>query len=204
MAYATVADVRARSTQDAVGDAAEFADAVVEEGIAYATALVEDYCGTSFESRSHSLVLDGTGTRNLLLKHYETGRPLMYPRAITACTIDGVTINSSEYDTWKLHPHGELVRPSEVFPTTHAGQNITLTVDAYRMTAPTDDLLNAICLVARDWVLNTADRTHRRALQQTDNVGLVVLAQPGIHGPSGIPQADNVLKRYKVRHKGFA
>ncbi|RMH85148.1 MAG: hypothetical protein D6683_01375 [Actinomyces sp.] len=196
MAYTTVADVRSFSAGDDVASAAVFPDAVVQAGIDYATELIDDWCATSFEAKSFTATMDGTGTDRILLADAVTGRPILFPRSITSATVDGTAV--ADTSGWVLHPDGLVVRDAGTFPVSTQGRNVTIVGTAGVTTTVPADIKLAAEMIARDYVLSTADRVHERALQITDDVGVQVFAQPGKHGPTGIPRVNEILRRRRV------
>ena len=194
MAYATVAEVRAISIETATGDPNEVDDALVTDGISWAEELIDDFTRTSWELKAFSVTLDGNGRSTIRLVS-DVGRTVMYPATVTSSTIDGDAVASAEFDTWELHRHGVIARPTGLFPSASAGRNIVIAGTAGATAAADADIARATKLIARGYCLDALDRTHMGALTVTDDRGVTVLAMPGKHGPTTIPIANSILKR---------
>src|SRR6266487_623549 len=102
MAYAVIADVRAL---EGMGDAAVYPDATIQQGIDWATELIDGYCGTSFEAKTFSVTLDGNGSFALF-----TG--VLFIQSLTSVLIDGASVPVGSF---KARPEGYLVYTNGVF-----------------------------------------------------------------------------------------
>lgn len=204
MAYATTADVRAVSKEDAVGDENQVPDSDITAGISYAETVIDQYCGTSFEFRTFSVTIDGNGASSIRLVSDE-GRTVMYPQTLTSATIDGTAVDAGELATWKLHRHGVIARVEGLFPAAVGGRNVVVVGTAGMTSAPPVDIAQAASLIARQFALDAFNRANRRALTITDELGgQALLAQPGKHGPTGIPEVNQILKNRRRRRPGMA
>jgi hypothetical protein len=190
MAYATVAEVRAL---DGLADVTVYPDATLQQGIDYATKLIDDYCGTSFEAKAFSVTLDGTS-------NYAIGTGVMFIRSITSVIIDGVAQNVANFLGRR---EGYVVRTDgEVFPFSLWGSNIVIAGTAGVTTTPPDDIKWAARTIAREYALSLHSRVSARALNLTNEFGQIVLAQPGGQGrPTGMPDVNAVLNKPANKHK---
>ncbi len=202
MAYTTEDEVRAHSEADAVGDAQQVTSAKVAEAIAWAEALIDDYCGTSFEAKAFAVTLDGNGCSWIQLVS-EDGRLLSHPRSLTSVTIDGEAV--ADTSAWVLRPDGTIVRPSGTFPTATGGQNVVIAGTAGLTTAAPTLINRAAQQLARQYCLEDFQQQDPRALTITDELGgQTMLATPGRHGPTSIPAVNDILKRYRRRPPAIA
>jgi hypothetical protein len=199
VAYTTLAIVRA---MEGMSDSAVFTDATIEAAILEAVILIDDYTGTSWESDTWSITVDGTNTNRLSLEDPFNGqRRILFPRSITSVTVDGVS-EIAESASWGLFPEGFIIRDSGTFTYTKPGRNIVIAgTAAVTLTVPVDIALVARTL-ARQYTLDTVSRVDDRAVMMTTEVGTIRLSQPGKRWPTGMPQLDAILNRR--RHRGPA
>lgn len=186
MAYVTTEEIADLPFVDA--DPNYVNDTVIDEAIEYATALVNDYCGTTFESTAFSLTLDGTGTHEL-----NTGLPHLL--TVTACTVGDV---SQTVSGWTVYGYGLVISDTNSFARGNYGQNIVITGTAGHATIP-NDMKMAVKLIAGDyinrlWNGSASDRT----LSVSNEFGTTQFAVTGSKYPTGMPQVDAILNRYRV------
>ena len=198
MAYTDIAGVRAASAGDDVSDVATFPSALVTTSIVFAEELIDEATMTSFEAKVFTATMTGDGSCRLRLTDADIGRWIVYPRSITAVTIDGTSQASSVWAKWVLDPLGIVTRDTGTFPTTTTGRNITIVGTAGRTTTVPKLIKLAAELIARDYLLSQHDRTSQRALQRSDEFGTTVFAQPGKYGLTGIPQVNKILDRFSA------
>jgi hypothetical protein len=192
VAYTTVAVMR---TLDGLSNATVYPDAILQEGIDFATALIDQYCGTSFEYKAFSLTLDGTDSESLRL--YGPEGPLMFPRTISSCTIDGVAQTTSD---WVMYDHGVVVRDTGTFSYEHPGRNVVIAGTAGYSSAAPAEIAWACRTLARQYVLDLHSRIPDRALQVQSDLGNITIAQAGGPGrPTSLPDVNAVLNRYRHR-----
>jgi hypothetical protein len=187
MAYATVAEVRAL---EGLADTVIYPDATLQEGIDYATTVIDGYCGTSFELKAFSITLDGNG--NFVIP---TG--VMFIKTLATITIDGI---AQSVGNFYGRSDGLLVRADgDVFPHSSWGANVVVTGTAGFSTVAPPDIKWAARTLARDYVLSLKSRISGRALTVTNADGAVeVRAQPGGPGrPTALPDVNAVLNRNK-------
>lgn len=185
MAYATIAQLRAL---DGLDDVAAYPDATLQDGIDFATELIDDYCGTAFEYKAFTVTLDGEGRTSLFAD-------VLYMRTITSLKIDGVTFAG----TLRTYDWGVLAfTDGNVFPF---GSLIEIIGTAGMTAAAPKRIAWAARTIARDYCLNLHTRIPSRALQLTNELGQIeVRAQAGGPGrPTNMPDVNAVLNRYKAR-----
>lgn len=210
MGYATAQGVRDIGVGTVIADATLIDDALIDAGLAYAEDLIDDYTGTSHGAvgtaayKAFTVTLDGTGVNWIRLRDPDHGGTLMFPRSLTAVTIDSVTVASGVFSAWALKRHGIVVRGDGTFPTSTVGSNIVIAGTAGMTDAPPERVARAAKLIAREYALAAQDRTHLGAITVADQWGTTVLAQPGKHGPTPIPAVNDILKRLRRRPAGMA
>ena len=191
MAYTTLAEVRALSGLE---DEDPYSDANITEGIAWATDVIDEWCGVPFEPKAFTVTLDGTGRRTIW-----TEKPLLV--SLTAVSIDGVALSSSDWAAWALYEDGMIRRDEGVFAASTTGRNVVISGTHGHASVP-ESVAYAARTLARWYVLKLESETPSNAITATNEWGTVVLAQPGKHGPTPLPQVNEVLKRYRVRGFG--
>lgn len=187
MAYATVAEVRAL---DGLADVVAYPDATLQQGIDYATGLIDGYCGTSFEAKSFSVTLDGNGNFAILT-------PVLFIRTITSVSVDGVAQDVAQLLGRK---EGYVVRKDgDVFDYSPWGSNVVIAGTAGVTTTIPEEIKWAARTIARDYALNLHSRIPSRALTIQNEFGQVeVRAQAGGQGrPTALPDVNAVLNRNK-------
>lgn len=187
MAYAVVADVRAL---DGLADVTTYPDATLQTGIDYATALIDSYCGTSFEAKAFSVTLDGNS-------NYVIPTGVLFIRSITSVTINGVADSPSNYYGRK---EGLVVNVTGgFFPSSVFGANVVIAGMAGVTTTAPEDIKWATRTIARDYALSLHSRIPSRALTITSESGSIeVRAQAGGTGrPTALPDVNAVLNRNK-------
>jgi hypothetical protein len=187
VAYATVAEVRAL---DGLSDTIVYPDATLQQGIDYATGLIDAHCGTSFEAKSFSVTLDGTS-------NYALGTGVMFIRSITAVSVDGV---AQSVVNFMGRRDGYVVRTDgEVFAFSPWGYNVVISGTAGVTPTPSEEIKWAARTIARDYCLNPHSRIPSRALTIQNEFGTVeVRAQAGGQGrPTALPDVNAVLNRNK-------
>jgi len=186
VAYAAVADVRAL---DGLADTSVCPDATLQQGIDFATELIDGYCGTSFEAKSFSVTLDGSGTT----RQY-TG--VLFIRTLTSVTIDGVAQTLADI---VAQPDGVIVHKNGVFLRWWWGQNVAVAGTAGVTTTPSERIKWACRTIARQYALDLHSRIPSRALSVTNELGnFEVRAQAGGPGrPTNLPDVNAVLNANK-------
>ena len=188
--YATPAEVRAMDSL--TGESSTFSAADVVEGIAYATSIIDDYCGTSFVQRYHRDTLNGTGTDTIHLTQ-------MFPTTLLSATIDGTALSASKLSEIALFEDGSLVRKSDAWAFTQPGNGVVIEYEfgAAKTIAP--DLRLAAKTIARYFCLEQRSRIPDRAVAIQSDVGQIQLAQPGMNRPTPLPDVNVVLNRHRPR-----
>jgi hypothetical protein len=191
VAYATVAEVRAL---DGLADVTVYPDATLQQGIDYATALIDGYCGTSFEAKSFTVTLDGNSNAAILT-------PIMFIRTITSVTVDGISVNVANVYG---RSEGYVVRKDgDLFDYSDYGANVVISGTAGVTTTPPEEIKWAARTIARDYCLSLHSRIPSRALTIQNEFGQVeVRAQAGGPGrPTALPDVNAVLNKSWNKHK---
>ena len=186
MAYTTVAEVRAL---DGLADVTVYPDATLQDGIDFATELIDGYCGTSFEAKSFSVTLDGNGSSYLLT-------PVMFIRTITSVSFDGVAQVAADFVG---RNEGLVVSKVGVFPFAPFGNNVVVAGTAGFSTTPSPRMKWAARTIARQYALELHSRIPSRALSVSNELGqFEVRAQAGGQGrPTNMPDVNAVLNANK-------
>ncbi len=190
-AYTYPAEVRGMSS--IAGETDTFTAADVVEAISYATAIIDDYTGTSFVQRYHRDVLNGTSTDTIRVT-------AMFPETLLSVTIDGTAVSSSKLNEVALFEDGTLVRKSDVFTFTQPGNGVAIEYEAGVSTTAPADIRWAARTLARYHLLEQVSRIPDRAISVQSEFGQIQLAQPGMNKPSPLPDVNTVLNRH--RHRG--
>lgn len=189
MAYTTLSDVRALSK---LSDSAVYPDAEVTDGIAWATSIIDDWCGTSFEAKASTEVLDGndsdrifTGVANLI--------------SVTSASVDAVAV--ADVSGWTVRPGGVVVRDTGLFSSSVAGQNVSITVSAGAFASVPADIELAAKQLSRWYVLRLSSEAPDNAISMTTPDGAFRLnAMPGgKYGPTSLPEVNATLNRRSAR-----
>jgi hypothetical protein len=186
VAYAVVADIRAL---DGLSDIVVHPDATLQSGIDFATDLIDDYCGTSFEAKAFTVTKDGTGRVDLYIG-------VLFVATLTSVLIDGVSVPVGNF---KARPEGVLVRTDGVFTPSLYGLNVIVSGTAGVTSTPAEDIKWACRTVARQYALELHSRIPSRALQVSNELGQFEMrAQAGGPGrPTSLPDVNVVLNRNK-------
>lgn len=188
MPYATVAELRAL---DGLEDAAVYPDATLQDGIDYATEVIDSYTGAAFEPKAFRVRVRGY----LLAKEPVFLLGVRGPRTLTSATDDeGATVDVTG---WTADPDYDEVTPS----ATVAARWVTLEGTASATPTPPDGIKWACRTLARQWVLDLHSRVPDRALQVQNDFGQVTLAQAGGQPdrPTSLPDVNAVLNRHRHR-----
>lgn len=185
MAYVETEDIRAL---DGMDDEETFPDTMIEAAIEWATELIDDYCGTSFEHKDFTITLDGSNDRYLRL-------PILYPQSITACTIDGEPKSTTG---WVLQPEGLVAMASGSFTYTAPGRNVVISGTAGKTAEAPAQIKWACQTLARYFCAELVTRIPERAISLQNDFGQMNLAIAGGPGrPTAIPDVNAVLNRFK-------
>ena len=187
MSYTTITAVREVSGME---DVEVWSDAKVTDAITFAEALIDDYCGTSFEHKGFVETLDGTGTDTLRLY-------TIHPQTLTAVTVDGVAQTT---DDWSLRPEGLIVRDTGVFTYTSPGLNVSVSGTAGWTASAPEEVALAARSIAIGYLRQYEERIPQQALSVQSEFGQVMLAQPGAPWkPTEYPLVNSLLNRWRAR-----
>lgn len=192
MAYASIQDVRGL---DGLGDANAFPDAVVQEGLDNAKAIIDGYTGTTWEVEPFAVTTEGRPGRRLVI-------PVLFIVSLTSVSIDGEEVDASG---WVTLDHGEVIRTDG---GTFHGHTVTVegtagvvTCPTCRVAAPCPPIRWAARTLAAQHVRDLTSRIPDRALQVQSDFGLIHLAQAGGQPdrPTSLPDVNTVLNRHRHR-----
>lgn len=160
------------------GDArvSSFSQLDLRDHLTRASSFAETWCGVAFRPRKDREVIRGRGSSWVPLRWGAV-------RGVDRVLVDGTQIADFE-----VHVSGFLRLP---FATTG-------TVEVtYRhgYDAPPLDLARAVLLLTAAWAVR--DITPSRAVAEVTDVGVFRLSTPGRDGPTGLPEVDAVLARYR-------
>lgn len=186
MAYATVIELRAL---DGLADAAVYPDATLQDGIDYATELIDGYCGTSFEAKTFNVTVDGSGSVLQVVG-------VLFIRTLTSVTIDGVSQTIADI---VMRPDGTIVHKNGIFTAQWYGQNVNVQGTAGVTTTVPKRIAWAARTIGRDWCLNLHSRIPSRTISVSNELGqFEVRAQAGGPGrPTNLPDVNVVLNANK-------
>lgn len=160
----------------------------------------EEITGVAFGARATRAVLDGLGSTELWL-------PSMRCLAVSAAAIrergtaTWTALTGSEIADLLLYPNGLLVRES-LGSWTYGQRNIRIDYTHGWERVPLE-VRRAGLWVLRDHL--TGNNLPRNAISQVDELGTFQLSTPGIRGAwFGIPEVDEVLRRYMEKVPGLA
>ncbi len=181
--------------QPGLADEAKFPLSVLIEARDWIIDTIEGECGAPFVPRYARSVLDGSGTATLTLD-----RP--YVQDIIGITVGGVAYTTAELAALLVYPGGSIKRPSGVF--TAGDRNVSIRYSwGYRYgfgKEPPADLKAAALAAARIHVLGTKNSDlFDRATSITNEFGNIALALPGENRPTGIPDVDAAIIRWRNR-----
>lgn len=197
--YTDLATVR---SMEGMADSVVFTDEIINNAMNEADLLIDDYTGTSWTAKAWSMTVSGSASRRLTLEDPFNGqRRVLFPRSITAVTVDG-TSQLAASSSWALFPEGFVLKDSGIFEYTAPGMNVVIAGTAGASTAAPVDIQLVARTLARQYALDTVSRVDDRAVMMTTEVGTIRLSQPGKRWPTGMPQLDAILNRR--RHRGPA
>ena len=157
----------------------------------------EDICGVSFGSRATREVLSGSGRTSVWL-------PRMKCQAVSAAALRSHTtwtaLTSDELADLQLEPNGKLVRDVlGVWPEGVRNVRVDYTHGWERVPL---GIRRAGLLVLRQYL--PGSNLPANAISQVDSLGTFQLSIPGRRENTwfGIPEADEVLGRYRLRLPG--
>ena len=162
------------------------------KAINWATAVIDNYCGTSFVYRYERDVLDGTDTDTIKLSK-------MFPRKILAASIDGTDLTASEISNISLHESGVIIREEDIWEFTPAGKKVIIEYEAGVDKTPPPDITWAARTLARYHLIEQVSRIPDRALSISSEFGNIALSQPSMTKPTPLPDVNVILNRHKHR-----
>lgn len=182
-----------------VGDSSKYPDSRCESvAAAVVTTIDGEVFGSSavgFVPRTVTETLDGNGRGALVLR-------TPYVRSLTSVTVDGVAVTVGD-----LVANGGILRYADAGPTWPVGrQNVVVTYSAAYGTGstPPPDIKEAALQLTRYRLLAGAatSEVSARALSRSDDGGTINFATAGADRPTGYPDVDAVVIRYRDRIAG--
>ena len=191
--YTSIAEVRAL---DNLSDDTTWPDATITEAINWAEELIDRYTGTSWVAKAFTVTLSGRGGGAILLRDDES-RPVLFPKTITAVTIDGTSLSPADWTGWGLYPSGKIIRDSGSFPVSTAGRNVVISGTAGATAAAPNDISWCARTVAAQYAKDLVSRVPDRAMQVQNDFGTVQMAQASSHPdrPTSLPEVNARLAR---------
>lgn len=186
MAYATLTELRALPD---LSDTATYSDSLLNEAIAYATELIDGYCGAFFEPKPFTgaeaepgpyaaslRITDMLGVQSITAASDHKG---------TALDVSGWTVDYDRQIVWAPAPIYDCdLRVSGVACVTPSGCPMQL-----RWAART---------IASQYAKDLYSRIPDRALSLSTDMGQMNLAQAGGNGrPTNMPDVNAVLNRFR-------
>lgn len=192
----TIPDVRA--FDPALADETTYPDARIIQARGHVEDVFEHQrtTGMAFRPRGRRVDVDGTGTRGLFL-------PDTHLRLVRAVTMDGTAFTSGELADVAVYPHGEIVRAT--LGTFTAGIRNVQVLYEFGEGAVPGDVWQAALKLARYALAPGPMDGDGRATAQFNEFGGFRLTIAGRDGPTGLPDVDAVLDRYRAAPAmGFA
>jgi len=188
MAYTNLADIRLASK---LSDTVVYTDALLTEGISWATSIIDEFTGTSFESKAHTVTVDGNDTDRVWVDVADL-------ISVTSATVDAVAVASVA--GWVVRPGGIVTRDTGIFTSAVQGRNVVIVLAAGATTTVPADIELAARQLSRWYVLKLVSEAPDNAIQVTTAAGdFRINAMPGKYGPTSLPEVNAVLLRRMSR-----
>lgn len=196
MAYASLVEMRA---MEGLSSSTTFPDATVTDAVTLAEEEIDNYTMTTWEYKTFTVILDGSGSRTIQLVDQE-GYPILYPRTITAATVDSVAQTTTD---WKLHPNGLIITDEATFSWDEQGQNISIAGTAGYVNTPPEIIKWACRKLARFHLLTDVSRINEQAIQAATDFGTIQLAQASnmAERPTSLPEVNARLARHRQQSR---
>ena len=176
-----LAEIRAQTNLSS----ASYTNTMLEDARAWFLDTVDDFCGFSPIPRYAYETASGDGTSTVRI----TNRA--YVRAIRSVAVDGEEVG--DLTGWDLD-NGLL--SGTTFP--YGRNNVTVGYE-YGLDHPPADLKRAALTAIRYRLLTDVNsQLPDRAMSISNEYGNIQMAQPNRKGPTGIPEVDAVLMRYRL------
>ena len=170
-----------------VNDPVRYLTADLEWARDVAEEFFDQYLETSYVERVSTETYDGDGSTSLFV-----GR--LPARSIVSATIDGV---AATITGWTITSSGWLRTDGDIFTSAIAGQNIVITYTWGRTDGVPSDLSRAALRFARHVLLTEETTIPDRARMLQTEIGLFHLDTANEKQPTGLPEVDSVLTRYR-------
>lgn len=176
--YVSLADIRALRS---LSSTATYPDSRLLEVRSWFADRAESFCGVSFVPRHARDVLDGDGTRTIMLSH-------LRPRVLEDAFVDDAEV--TDLTDWELYGSGKVYRGDAAF--TAGYRNVVIQYE-HGYDLPPEDLREAALVAIRYKLLGDQSGIPERATTMATEVGTFNLALAGANRPTGIPEVDAVL-----------
>lgn len=186
--YATIADLRALAN---LADTSKFTNDELIAARRWFEELVERYTGTAFVPRYGRIWVSGSSSSSLLpnvgpLRSLRSARS--YTDATTYTSFSVSDLADVQVDDWRLYRRSLGVWD-------YGTSNLLLEIE-YGYDRPPADVRDAALIAIRSHLLN--DQSGRPMLSVADGAGGTTrFAIPGDNRPTGIPEVDTILNRYR-------
>lgn len=157
------------------------------------TDFINDFTMTAFVPTFDTMVIDGRARTNVLL----TRIPAI---ALSTVLVDGVVKSTSG---WTVGSDGLVRAPSSWMTYSRVGRNVSVSY-TYGYPRPPQDLKRAALKLASSWLTSFEGSIPDRARMMTTQWGTFQLDTARDEYPTGIPDVDSALRRYKVWVPSFA
>ncbi len=186
----TPAEVRAMDS--IAGETSTFSAADLVDAIAYATTIINDYCGASFVKLYERDTLNGTNDETILLSR-------MFPTTLLSASIDGSAFTTAEKNDVALFDNGYATRGDGTWTYTDPGNKVVVEYEHGVAKSAPNDIRWAARTLARYHLLEQVSRIPDRAISVQSEFGSIQLAQPGMNRPTPLPDINVVLNRHRHR-----
>jgi hypothetical protein len=174
------------------GEASTFPTSDIVKAINQAEAIIDEYCGVSFVYRYHRDVLDGNNTTDIQLTH-------MFPQVVIAGSIGGVALTATQISNLNKYKSGVIRLKEDVWAFTNPGGQVVIDYEAGVGKTPPEPISFVAKSLARHTMLELISRIPDRSTSLSTEFGNIQISQPGMNRPTGIPDLDTILNRYRYR-----
>ncbi len=188
--YCTPSEVRAMTSIS--GESSTFPTADIVRAINQAEQVIDDYTGVSFVYRYHRDVLDGTNTTDLRLTH-------MFPQTVIAGSIAGTALTATQISNLNKYESGVIRLKDDIWEFENPGGKCIVDYEAGVSKTPPEPISFVAKSLARHTLLELISRIPDRSTSLSTEFGNIQIAQPGMNRPTGIPDLDTILNRYRHR-----
>ena len=157
------------------------------------TTYINDFCQTAFVPTYGRDVRDGQSRNKMAVD-------LWPATSIISVTVDGVAEDTTG---WTIARDGLIRAESTWTDFNVVGQNVVIEY-VYGHTPTPADLKHAALKMSSYWLMSNESSIPDRARMMTTSWGTFQLSTASMDFPTGIPEVDSVLGRYRLMIPGFA